>query len=98
MYATFSHVPAGAAALKQVLPERSVLCAQPAIGNQQFLLQALQGYRLVIVGNALDATRCHNHSVFDAYVLDYWLPDWSGTALCRDIRKNDPHARAHVSG
>jgi DNA-binding response OmpR family regulator len=77
--------------LLPTLPERSVLCVQPKIENQQFLQHALDGFRLEIVDTAFDAIRCINHSLFDAYIVDYWLPDWTGTGLCREIRKHDPH-------
>jgi CheY-like chemotaxis protein len=76
---------------QQVLPERLVLCVQPNVEHQQFLRRALEGYRLEIAGNAFDALRLSNHAVFDAYIIDYWLPDWAGAALCRDLRKSDPH-------
>jgi DNA-binding response OmpR family regulator len=33
----------------------------------------------------------HRLEPFHGYVLDYWLPDWWGPALCREIRKLDPH-------
>jgi DNA-binding response OmpR family regulator len=74
-----------------LLHARAVLCVQPKLNNQQFLRQALDHYRLIIVDTAFEAIRCNNHSVFDAYIVDYWLSDWSGTALCREIRKSDPH-------
>ncbi|MGZ5119094.1 MAG: response regulator [Burkholderiales bacterium] len=75
-----------------LLHARTVLCVQPKLNNQQFLRQALDGYRPVMVDTAFEAIRCNNHSAFDAYILDYWLPDWSGSALCREIRKADPHS------
>jgi DNA-binding NtrC family response regulator len=79
-------------ASQPLLPAPTVLCVQAKLKNQQFLRQALDGYRLVMAGTAFEAIRCHNHSVFDAYIVDYWLPDWSGSALCREIRKTDPHS------
>jgi DNA-binding response OmpR family regulator len=42
--------------------------------------------------NAYEALRNFNARPFDAYVLDYWLPDWSGPSLCREIRKTDPNS------
>jgi DNA-binding response OmpR family regulator len=77
--------------LPLTLPQRSVLCVQPRIENQQFLQHALEGYRLEMVRSAFDAIRCSNHSLFDAYIVDYWLSDWAGTGVCREIRKHDPH-------
>jgi DNA-binding NtrC family response regulator len=78
-------------ALQPLLPARHLLCVQPKLNSQQFLGHALEGYRLLMVGSAFEAIRCNNHSVFDAYIVDYWLPDWAGPALCREIRKSDPH-------
>jgi DNA-binding response OmpR family regulator len=71
-------------------PLRSVLCAHPNAELQSFLLSALAGYRTVATG--ADALRAINSAVFDAYAIDYWLPDWSGVSLCREIRKLDPNA------
>jgi DNA-binding NtrC family response regulator len=90
MSGSFFRIPAGTAE-QQAMPPRSVLCVQPNSGNQQFLQPALADYRAVIVDKAFDAVRSIHSSVFDAYVVDYWLPDWNGAALCREIRKNDPH-------
>ena len=90
MSGSFYRISPGSAE-QQTMLQRSVLCVQPDAGNRQFLESALADYRVVVVGKAFDAVRAINSSVFDAYVLDYWLPDWNGAALCREIRKNDPH-------
>jgi DNA-binding response OmpR family regulator len=90
MSGSFYRFPTGATEQQPILP-RSVLCVQPNSANQQFLQPALADYRVVMVDKAFDAIRSINSSVFDAYVVDYWLPDWNGAALCREIRKNDPH-------
>ncbi|HEY0339020.1 MAG TPA: response regulator [Burkholderiales bacterium] len=90
MSGSFFRIPTGSAEQQATVP-RSVLCVQPNSGNQQFLQPALADYRVVIVDKAFDAVRSIHSSVFDAYVVDYWLPDWNGAALCREIRKNDPH-------
>src|SRR5688572_18239478 len=71
---------------------RSVLCIQPNARNHPSLHIGLRDYRIVIVPNALEAIRAMNAGAFDAYVVDYWLPDWTGVSLCRDIRKNDASA------
>jgi DNA-binding response OmpR family regulator len=31
-----------------------------------------------------------NRQAFHAYVLEYWVPHWSGSSACREIRKADP--------
>jgi DNA-binding response OmpR family regulator len=70
--------------------ERTILCVQPNADRQQFLRDALKGYAVEFVATAFDTLRESNARAFDAYVLEYWLPDWSGVSLCRDIRRSDP--------
>ena len=74
------------------LARRSVLCVQPNEAYHAALRQALSNFRMVIVPSALEAIRAMNGGSFDSYVLDYWLPDWGGVNLCRQIRQSDPHA------
>ena len=72
-------------------PQRCILCAQPNPRFRANLVQALGDFQCVIALSGFEALCCLNAHVFDAYVLDYWLPDWSGLSLCREIRKADPH-------
>jgi DNA-binding response OmpR family regulator len=72
--------------------DRSILCVQPKSDAQQLLREALKDYTVVIAETAYDALRQFNSSAFDAFVLEYWLPDWSGVSLCRDIRRVEPNA------
>jgi DNA-binding response OmpR family regulator len=74
------------------LVKRSVLCVQPNEDYHPALQLALSKFRMLIVPNALEAIRAVNGGSFDSYVLDYWLPDWGGVSLCRQIRQSDPHA------
>ena len=75
-----------------LVPERRVLCA-PSDGKRRDEFEdAMKPWRVVMAANAFEVIRMSNAEPFDAYVLDYWLPDWSGIALCRHIRKTDPHA------
>lgn len=74
------------------LARRSVLCVQPNEDYHAALERALSKFRMVIVPSALEAIRAMNAGSFDAYVLDYWLPDWGGVSLCRQILQSDPHA------
>lgn len=74
------------------LSRPSILCVQQNAEAQQFLEHALSAFRVSTTSTAYEAVRRINHEVFDAYVLDYWLPDWSGVGICREIRKTDPHA------
>jgi DNA-binding response OmpR family regulator len=84
-FSTLPDLPAGAS-------EQTVLCVQPAREHRAALKVGLAGYRVTAVETGLDAVRAFNAGSFDAYVLDYWLADWSGLSLCRQIRKGDPHA------
>jgi len=72
--------------------KRRILCASPVREHHPWLTRCLTNYRLHIVQTGLDAVRTYNVGAFDAYILDYWLPDWSGLSLCRQIRKDDPAA------
>ena len=72
--------------------KRRILCASPVREHHPWLTRCLTNYRLHIVQTGLDAVRTYNVGAFDAYILDYWLPDWSGLSLCRQIRKDDPSA------
>ena len=71
---------------------RKVLVVDDDPEFRAFLEEVLSDHTLVFAGNAYEAIRHLNSASFHAYVLDYWLPDWSGPALCREIRKSDPHA------
>jgi DNA-binding response OmpR family regulator len=54
------------------------------------LLEALTGFHVVLAVNGFEALRAINHGVFHAYVLEFWLPDWSGLQACKSIRQSDP--------
>jgi DNA-binding response OmpR family regulator len=71
---------------------KSVLCVDEDPETRALLKLAMPDFDVVFVSNAFEAIRAINSRAFDGYVLDYWLPDWAGPALCRDIRKLDPHA------
>jgi len=68
-----------------------VLCVNSDSGTRTVFQDALPGYQLVFASGAYEALRSFNSPAFDLYVLEYWLPDWSGVSLCRHIRKVDPH-------
>ena len=70
---------------------RTILCVQTGDEIPGWLTQALPDFDWVFVASAYETIRdLHARSV-DAYVLEYWLPDWAGTSLCHEIRKYDPH-------
>ena len=69
---------------------RAGLCALPEGNSKAFLNEAFQGQRLTFAHSGYEAIRALHAGTFDFYVLEYWLPDLSGVALCREIRKVDP--------
>jgi DNA-binding response OmpR family regulator len=87
-----SFYPLAIGALEQQVPSaRSILCVQPKPERAEFVRLAMAACRVVTASAAVDAIRSMNACPFDAYVLDYWLPDWTGAPLCRELRKRDPH-------
>ena len=86
----YRELPGAAEPRPMPLPP-SVLCVQMHAQNQAFVRAALPACRVSIIENASGALRSINKSSYDAYVLDYWMPDWTGVGLCREIRKSDPY-------
>jgi DNA-binding response OmpR family regulator len=74
------------------LGRRCILCIEDDAESRNILQAILADHRLVFAGNAFQALSHVNSEFFHGYVLDYWLPDWSGPSLCRELRKIDPHA------
>ena len=54
----------------------------------QALLRAA-GFRVSIADNAADVLRLTATERFDAVLLDYWMPQFTGLELCRQIRGFD---------
>jgi DNA-binding response OmpR family regulator len=77
---------------EHTIARRRVLIVDDDAEFRAILEEILSDHTLVFAQNAFEAIRHTNAAPFHAYVLDYWLPDWSGAALCREIRKSDPHA------
>jgi DNA-binding NtrC family response regulator len=75
----------------QTVTRRSVLCIGNDVEARAFLEETLAEYELVFAPNAFEAIRSMHARAFDAYVTDFWLPDWAGPQLCRAIREVDPH-------
>lgn len=76
--------------VKQTL-RASILCVESDTLARERLAAFLTEYDCSFACTAYQAlTQLHTRG-FDAYVLDYWMPDWSGPLLCREIRKLDPH-------
>ena len=75
----------------QLQGKRTVLCVNGDAETRRILGEALCAHELVLAPGAYDALRRINARASDLYVLEFWLPDWSGVSLCREIRKADPH-------
>jgi DNA-binding response OmpR family regulator len=74
-----------------VLQQYSILCVDPDAEARAVLQEVLGAFRIVFAANGYESLRAMHYAVFDAYVLEVWLPDWSGIQLCRALRKTDPH-------
>jgi CheY-like chemotaxis protein len=76
----------------------SILCVQCGSRVREITDDLLEHYSFAFAGSAFEALRALNYAVFDAYIIDYWLPDLAGVQLCREIRKTDPCARVLFCG
>jgi DNA-binding response OmpR family regulator len=70
---------------------RAVLCVTADGPSAEVYGRVLWQYEIVIARTGFDGLREMNARAFDAYVLDYWFPDWNGVGLCRSIRGVDPY-------
>jgi DNA-binding response OmpR family regulator len=77
--------------MTDVIPRRAVLCIEREAAARAALTSALSEYDVVFTTDAFETIRSMNARAFDAYIVDFWLPDWSGPQLCRAIRDLDPH-------
>ena len=74
-------------------PQRpSILCVESNASSRAILGGILADCDCSFASSANEALAHLKEGAFDAYVLDYFMPDWSGPLLCREIRKNDPHS------
>jgi DNA-binding response OmpR family regulator len=71
--------------------QQSILCVDDDEESRALLCELLREHHPKFAGNAFEGVRELHNGVYDAYVLDQWLPDWTGVQLCRVIRKIDPH-------
>src|SRR5688572_3864503 len=69
---------------------RDILCIEPDAASRIELQDALKGFGVVFAIDGFEAVREVNRRAFHAYILDYWVPGWSGTDACKEIRKVDP--------
>ena len=78
--------------VKATPARRSILCVDDYEKDRELLRPVLGSFDVTFTRNADEALRAFNAGAFDAYVLEYWLTDWTGHALCRELRKSDPNA------
>ena len=67
------------------------MCVNGDNATRRILTETLSGYDLEFATAGYDALRKINTRAFDLYIIEFWLPDWSGVSLCRYVRKADPH-------
>jgi len=77
--------------MADAVSRRSILCIEKDVAARAVLSHALREYEVVFTSDAFETIRSMNGRAFDAYIIDFWLPDWSGPQLCRAIRDTDPH-------
>jgi DNA-binding response OmpR family regulator len=77
--------------MQTLRPSQSVLCVDPDQEVHLLLSELLKEHRPTFVNNSFEAIRELHFGVYDAFVMEQGLPDWSGSDLCRQIRRVDPH-------
>ena len=50
-----------------------------------------EGWQVVSVDNATSAFKLAAAGGFDLYLIDNWIEDYTGNALCSGLRSLDPH-------
>ena len=75
-----------------------VLCVESSVASRRVLEVILRDYDCAFASDPHEALALILATPCDAYVLDYWMPAWSGPLLCRQIRKSDPHCTIIVCG
>jgi DNA-binding response OmpR family regulator len=70
---------------------QAVLCVDPDKEVHGLLAELLRDHHPTFVNNAFEGVRELHSRAYDAFVLEQYLPDWSGVDLCRQIRRVDPH-------
>ena len=74
-------------------PSLHVLCIEDDVDTREllgFYLRSL-GLEVDLAANASEALRYSDETHFDLYVLESWLPDLEGDALCRELRQRARH-------
>src|ERR1700754_3401212 len=69
----------------------TILCAEDYEPTRAVMAAELRTWSPAFAADGREAVARLNADVFDAFVLDLWLPDYTGIPLCREIRDIDPH-------
>jgi DNA-binding response OmpR family regulator len=72
-------------------PQRTILCVEDYEPTRGVMAASLRTLCPVFARDGEQALAKIKSGAYDAYVVDQWLPDYSGVLLCRDIRRLDPH-------
>jgi DNA-binding response OmpR family regulator len=72
-------------------PKGRILCTEDDPDTRDLLNLVLSnaGYDVVCTSDASECLRLAMHHTFDLFLLDNWLPNVSGEALCKTIREFD---------
>jgi CheY-like chemotaxis protein len=71
---------------------KTVLCADDEINELQARKMVLEsaGFKVLVARNGSDALDIFRSAAVDAVVLDYFMPDMSGLAVAREMKKLRP--------
>jgi two-component system, OmpR family, response regulator len=70
---------------------KRILLVEDHEDSREIVALTLEKYNLTYARNFDEGLRLARRRYFDLYILDNWLPDGSGSELCRVIREFDPH-------
>src|SRR3954469_7756102 len=68
-----------------------ILCVDDDAPSRAVIAAVLRDYQPEFAATGGDAVAAVTAAPFDLIVLDHWLPDYTGAALCREFRRDDPH-------
>ena len=68
-----------------------ILCVEDYEPTRAVMAAELKRFSPVFAADGHAALTLMNKETFDAFVLDLWLPDYTGIPLCREVRDIDPH-------
>jgi len=73
-------------------PRKRILCVEDEEDSSGLMtaLFELLNFQAAIASTSAEGLRLSQSERFDLYLLDSWLPDGTGTQLCKQIRSFDP--------